>query len=177
MHLRAQLFTKLITTAIAFSYLVQLTFPGYKEALWISGFDYQQGQYWRLITVALVHNNFIHVSLNLYALYVLGASVELYLGRKEYIFILLTSLIFGSLASALFNNPSIKSVGASGIVFGLFGSLILIGARARVSRFGIIGLVITNFALSFFVEGIDWRAHIGGLLGGLIITFVATRNN
>jgi len=176
-RLRGHLFTNLLTTAIAFSYLIQLILPGYKEALWISGLSYQQGEYWRLITAALVHDNLIHLGLNLYTLYVLGTSVELYFGRKKYISIVFTSLISGSLASAFFNNPLTVSVGASGIVFGLIGSLILIGARFGVDKCGIIGFVIANLALGFFLDGIDWRAHVGGLLGGSIVTCVTTRKN
>jgi membrane associated rhomboid family serine protease len=81
---------------------------------------------------------------------------------------LLISLIFGSLASALFNNPYIASVGASGMVFGLFSALALISARVGVEWRGIIGIVLINFALGFVIGGVDWRAHAGGLLGGSI---------
>ncbi|MFM7623690.1 MAG: rhomboid family intramembrane serine protease, partial [Actinomycetota bacterium] len=129
MRLRAQSLTTLLVGLIALSYLIQLLLPGYEEALWISGAEYQQGQYWRLFTVALVHGGFFHLGFNLYALYILGTPVEQFFGRTRYIIILLVSLFFGSLASALFNNPYIASVGASGMVFGLFGALALIGAR------------------------------------------------
>ena len=176
MRLRGQPLTTLLVGTIALSYLVQLLLPGYEEALWISGFDYQQGEYWRLITVALVHGGFFHLGFNLYALQILGTPVEHYFGRNKYILILLTSLIFGSLASALFNNPLIASVGASGMVFGLFGSLALIGARVGVEWRGIIGIVLINFALGFVLGGVDWRAHVGGLLGGTLITLTLNRS-
>lgn len=176
MRLRGQSLTTLLVGAIALSYLVQLFVPGYEEALWISGLDYQQDEYWRLLTVALVHGGFFHLGFNLYALHILGIPVELYFGRNKYILILLTSLIFGSLASALFNNPLIASVGASGMVFGLFGSLALIGARVGVEWRGIIGIVLINFALGFVLGGIDWRAHVGGLLGGTLVTLALNRS-
>jgi hypothetical protein len=79
------------------------------------------------------------------SIYILGTPVELYFGRNKHILIMLTSLIFGSLASALFNNPLITRVGVSGMVIGLFGSLALIGA------------------------------HVGGLLGRTLITLALTR--
>ena len=176
MRLRSQSLTTLLVGAIALSYLAQLLIPGYEEALWISGFDYEQGEYWRLITVALVHGGFFHLGFNLYALHILGTPVELYFGRTRYVLILLTSLIFGSLASAFFNNPLIASVGASGMVFGLFGALALIGSRIGVEWRGIIGIVLINFALGFILGGIDWRAHVGGLLGGTLITLVLNRS-
>ena len=175
MRLRGHSLTILLVGTIALSYLVQLLLSGYEEALWISGFDYQQGEYWRLITVALVHGGFFHLGFNLYALHILGTPVELYFGRNKYILILLTSLIFGSLASAIFNNPLISSVGASGMVFGLFGSLALIGTRVGVEWRGIIGIVLINFAFGFVLGGVDWRAHVGGLAGGSTCSYLISR--
>ncbi|MBM3744150.1 MAG: rhomboid family intramembrane serine protease, partial [Actinobacteria bacterium] len=175
MRLRAQSLTTLLVGLIALSYLIQLLHPGYEEALWISGAEYQQGQYWRLFTVALVHGGFLHLGFNLYALHILGTPVEQFFGRTRYIIILLVSLFFGSLASALFNNPYIASVGASGMVFGLFGALALISARVGVEWRGIIGIVLINFALGFIIGGVDWRAHVGGLLGGTLTTLILNR--
>jgi len=172
MRLRGQSLTTLLVGVIALSYLVQLLVPGYEEALWISGAEYQQGQYWRLFTVALVHGGFFHLGFNLYALHILGTPVEQFFGRTRYIIILLVSLVSGSLASALFNNPYIASVGASGMVFGLFGALALISARVGVEWRGIIGIVLINFALGFIIGGVDWRAHVGGLLGGIFMAGV-----
>jgi len=175
MRLRAQSLTTLLVGLIALSYLIQLLLPGYEETLWISGAEYQQGQYWRLFTVALVHGGFFHLGFNLYALHIIGTPVEQFFGRTRYIIILLVSLFFGSLASALFNNPYIASVGASGMVFGLFGVLALISARVGVEWRGIIGIVLINFALGFIIGGVDWRAHVGGLLGGTITTLILNR--
>ena len=175
MRLRAQSLTTLLVGLIALSYLIQLLLPGYEEALWISGAEYQQGQYWRLFTVALVHGGFFHLGFNLYALHILGTPVEQFFGRTRYIIILLVSLFFGSLASALFNNPYIASVGASGMVFGLFGAVALISARVGVEWRGIIGIVLINFALGFIIGGVDWRAHVGGLLGGTLTTLILNR--
>lgn len=176
MRLRGQSLTTLLVGFIALSYLLQLLFPGYEEALWISGLDFEQGEYWRLFTVALVHGGFFHLGFNLYALHILGTPVELYFGKNKYILILLTSLIFGSLASALFNDPFIASIGASGVVFGLFGSLALVGERVGIEWRSIIAIVVINFALGFVLGGIDWRAHVGGLLGGTLMTLVLNRS-
>lgn len=172
MRLRGQSLTNLLLGVIALSYLVQLLVPGYEEGLWISGIDFQQGEYWRLFTVALLHGGFFHLGFNLYALHLLGTPVELFYGRWRYSLVLLTSLLFGSLASALFNDPYTASVGASGMIFGLFGSLAIIGERAGIEWRGIIAIVGINFALGFILGGVDWRAHVGGLLGGSLITLL-----
>lgn len=174
--MRFRSITSLLVGAIALSYLVQLLVPSYESTLWISGAEFDQGQYWRLVTVALVHGGFFHLGFNLYALHVLGTPVELYFGATKYVVVLLISLIFGSLASALFNDPYTASVGASGMVFGLFGALALIGARVGIEWRGIIGIVLINFALGFVLGGIDWRAHVGGLVGGTIATFLLDRS-
>ena len=65
MRLRAQSLTTLLVGVIALSYLIQLLLPGYEEALWISGAEFDQGKYWRLFTVALVHGGFFHLGFNL----------------------------------------------------------------------------------------------------------------
>ena len=174
--MRFRSITGLLVGAIALSYLVQLLVPSYESALWISGAEFDQGQYWRLVTVALVHGGFFHLGFNLYALHVLGTPVELYFGATKYVVVLLVSLIFGSLASALFNDPYTASVGASGMVFGLFGALALIGARVGIEWRGIIGIVLINFALGFVLGGIDWRAHVGGLIGGTLATVLLDRS-
>lgn len=174
--MRFRSITGLLVGAIALSYLVQLLVPSYESTLWISGAEFDQGQYWRLVTVALVHGGFFHLGFNLYALHVLGTPVELYFGATKYVVVLLVSLIFGSLASALFNDPYTASVGASGMVFGLFGALALIGARVGIEWRGIIGIVLINFALGFVLGGIDWRAHVGGLIGGTLATVLLDRS-
>lgn len=173
--MRFRSITSLLVGAIALSYLVQLLVPSYESTLWISGAEFDQGQYWRLVTVALVHGGFFHLGFNLYALHVLGTPVELYFGATKYVVVLLVSLIFGSLASALFNDPYTASVGASGMVFGLFGALALIGARVGIEWRGIIGIVLINLALGLLVGGVDWRAHIGGLASGATCSLLFTK--
>jgi rhomboid protease GluP len=167
--------TNQLLALIALSYLIQIIFPEYERALWISGIDIQQGEYWRLFTVALVHGGLFHLAFNLYALHLLGNPVESYFGKRKYIVILLISLLAGSLSSALFNNPYSASVGASGMVFGLFGALALIGNRVGIEWRSIIAIIGFNFALGFIIGGIDWRAHLGGLLGGTLITVIFNR--
>ncbi|MDD2489803.1 MAG: rhomboid family intramembrane serine protease, partial [Bacilli bacterium] len=67
------------------------------------------------------------------------------------------------------------SVGASGAIFGLFGSLVYFGYHYRVylgnaiqSR--IIPVILLNLGIGFFLAGIDQFAHIGGLIGGILIS-------
>ena len=72
-------------------------------------------------------------------------------------------------------NDNVFSVGASGAIFGLFGALLVFGYHYRVYlgntlRSQIIPLILFNLALGFLEPGIDNGAHIGGLVGGILIT-------
>ena len=73
----------------------------------------------------------------------------------------------------IFSNA--PSIGASGAIFGLLGSLIYFGYHYRVYlgnyvKTQLIPLVLINLAIGFSFEGIDNFAHIGGLIGGTIMT-------
>jgi membrane associated rhomboid family serine protease len=56
------------------------------------------------------------------------------------------------------------------MIFGLFGSLALIGNRAGVEWRSILAIVGLNFAIGFVLGGVDWRGHLGGLIGGVVVT-------
>ena len=131
------------------------------------------GEYYRIITAAFVHANLIHLVCNMYSLYIIGKQVETYLGRFKFTVIYLISAILGSLMSITF-NPG-YSVGASGAIFGLMGSLVYFGYHYRlylssVIRSQIIPLIVINLAIGFMSSGIDNYAHIGGLIGGYLST-------
>lgn len=131
------------------------------------------GDYYRLITSAFLHSGLLHLIFNNYALYVIGSQLESFLGRVKFLIIYLVSAICGSLMSMLFSNGI--SVGASGAIFGLLGSLLYFGYNYRVYlgtvlKSQIIPLIILNLVIGFVTPGIDNAAHIGGLLGGLGMT-------
>jgi membrane associated rhomboid family serine protease len=137
----------------------------------------QAGEWWRLLTVTLVHANLIHLLFNMYALYIVGPIVEALYGRVLFVTFYLLSAAVASVASYLFfANPS---VGASGAVFGLFGLLLLstwvhkpaLGRQARLLTRQIGLLIVINLAIGFGLVGfgavrVDNAAHIGGLITG-----------
>lgn len=125
-------------------------------------------EWYRIFTVALVHAGLLHLGFNMYALMVLGNPIEAAFGKEKFLLIFFISLLTGSLTSAYFASASSYSVGASGAVFGLFGAMVIVGKRIGAdvrSMYVIIGI---NFAIGFALGGIDWKAHIGGLVGGLV---------
>ena len=122
----------LITVICAF-YLWELVDSGIIGTFALYGIDLLQvtNQWYRLVTVALIHDNSstipIHLAFNMLALHSLGAPIETLLGRSKFLIIFFASLIGGSIASAIFLGYNGYSIGASGAVFGLFGSWIIIG--------------------------------------------------
>jgi rhomboid protease GluP len=67
------------------------------------------------------------------------------------------------------------SAGASGAIFGLFGAILYFGYHYRVFlgnviRSQIIPVILLNFMIGLLLPGIDNAAHIGGLLGGVLIS-------
>lgn len=125
-------------------------------------------EWYRLFTVALVHAGLLHLGFNMYALMVLGNPLEAAFGSTKTLIIFFTSLLTGSLTSAYFASSSSYSVGASGAIFGLFGAMIIVGKRIGAEVRSIYTIIGINFAIGFALGGVDWKAHLGGLIGGLI---------
>ena len=133
----------------------------------------RSGEVYRLFTGTFIHVDLLHFLCNAYALFMIGNMVEGYFGKKKYIIIYLVSALSGSLLSiAMFDG---FSIGASGAIFGLLGSLLYFGYHYRV-YFGnvilgrIIPVIILNLLIGFSLSTIDNFAHIGGLIGGFLIS-------
>lgn len=135
----------------------------------------QIGQVWRLATSIFLHAGIIHLICNMYALYVVGRQLESFLGKFKYSVVFLGSGIIGSLLSCVIHDT--VSVGASGAIFGLLGSLLYFGYHYRlyletVLKTQIIPIIILNLIIGFTLPGIDNFAHIGGLVGGYLLTMM-----
>ncbi len=131
-------------------------------------------QIYRLLTGTFLHGDIFHIFVNMYSLYILGSQMEGFLGRTKFLTVYLFSSVVGSLFSIIFNT--IPSIGASGAIFGLLGSLIYFGYHYRVYlgsviKTQIIPILIIELIIGFMSNGqIDNFAHIGGLVGGVLMT-------
>ena len=165
----------LITVICAF-YLYELVDSGIIGTFALYGIDLLKvtNEWYRLITVALVHDNSstipIHLAFNMLALHSLGTPIETFLGRNKFLIIFFVSLIGGSLTSALFLGYNGYSIGASGAVFGLFGAWAVISRRIGAEVKSTLVIIGLNFVLGFTIGGVDWRAHLGGLITGAVVT-------
>ncbi len=162
--------TTTIITIIAAAYLFNLVFGGLENRFALPNIDYliSKGEWYRLLTVALVHGGIFHLGFNLYALMALGNPIESAFGKSGFLIIFFVSLISGSLLSSYLASPYQNSVGVSGAVFGLFGAFAVVSKRYGLEVKSIAVIVGINFALGFVIGGVDWRAHLGGLIGGSI---------
>ena len=136
----------------------------------------KNGEYYRLLTSMFLHSGLLHLFFNMYALYIIGPQVESFFGKTKYLIIYLLSGISGSLLSVAFNVNTV-SVGASGAIFGLFGALLYFGYNYRgylgnVIKSQILPVVIINLIFGCISTGVDVAGHIGGLIGGIIVSSV-----
>jgi len=137
------------------------------------------GQYWRLFSAMFLHAGLIHIAFNAYALWIFGSMVEQELGHLRLALIFFTTGIFASAASYAFGPYYAVGVGASGAIFGVFGAFVAYNYRRRhlaiaAARLrSALVLVLVNMVIAFSIPAIDWRAHVGGFVAGLVAGFVA----
>ncbi|HET9153992.1 MAG TPA: rhomboid family intramembrane serine protease [Solirubrobacterales bacterium] len=128
-----------------------------------------EGEWYRLITNAFLHEGIIHIGFNMFLLLILGRLLEPALGTPRFLVLYFASLLAGSLG-ALIVDPNALGLGASGAVFGLAGAVFVIargrGLDALASQIGF--LIIFNLIFSFVYPNISIGAHIGGLVGGVV---------
>lgn len=133
------------------------------------------GQYYRLFMAMFLHGGLLHLGLNMYALRTTGEIVESFYGRKKFLIIYFLSGITSSLASYIFSEST--SVGASGAIFGLLGASLVFGYKMK-HKIGkeflrnILSVIVVNILIGITIPNIDNFGHLGGLVGGLIISFI-----
>jgi rhomboid protease GluP len=139
-----------------------------------------QGQYWRLVTCIFIHIGIGHLVLNNYALWIMGQQIEQIYGSSRFVILYLVSGLAGSAASYHFSAGAI-SAGASGAIFGLFGAMGTFAFRYKgevpellrrhiIRR--VVPIIAINLAFGLSVEIVDNAAHVGGLLGGVVIALL-----
>lgn len=127
-------------------------------------------QYYRLITAVFLHENVLHIAMNMYALYLLGPVMERALGWWRYLGLYLVCGLAGSTLAYAAAGLQVESLGASGAIFGLFSGLWLVSRRAGAPTSQITGLIAINLVITFLFPHISWQGHLGGLAAGAVIT-------
>jgi membrane associated rhomboid family serine protease len=70
------------------------------------------------------------------------------------------------------NTPDTWVLGASSGVFGLMAAYFVVLRAVGQNSRGLMGLIAINLAFGFFMPGVSWQAHLGGLLAGGALTAV-----
>lgn len=155
-----------------------------------------KGEYYRLFTAMFLHAGLLHIFFNMYALYLFGSILEPVFGHLRFAIIYLLGGLTGSVLSVLLGDPnpsalaimmfSGASVGASGAVFAIFGAEMvflyrhreLLGERGKAQLRSLLMLLALNLLIGIAstapgtAVNIDNWAHLGGLAGGLILTWL-----
>jgi rhomboid protease GluP len=139
---------------------------------------FQDHEYWRLVTAGFLHGGWLHILMNSWVLYDLGAQVEQVYGTPRFLVLYFVGTVGGFYLSALI-NPLVPSVGSSAGIMGLIGAMIAFGVANRSS----VGRAIRNFYGRWVVYiiafglipgfAVDNWAHIGGLAAGFVIGYAA----
>lgn len=137
-----------------------------------------QGQLWRLVTPILLHGSLPHILSNMYALFIIGPSIERNYGSKRFLALYLLSGMFGNVFSFLFTLA--PSLGASTSIFGLVAAQAVYVYRNRTFFGRAAQPMLMNLGIIIFINmaigllpGIDYFGHLGGLIGGLIFAWIA----
>ena len=136
----------------------------------------EAGEFYRLVTCMFLHIGIIHLACNMYSLYVIGKEVEMLFGKLKFLIIYLLSGVCGSILSLAFSENTV-SAGASGAIFGLLGALLYFGYYYRTYlgatiKSSVMPVIILNLVIGFLNPGIDNAAHIGGLVGGILLSML-----
>lgn len=146
----------------------------------LAGFDkpvFAAGQYWRILTGAVLHGGLIHLIFNCYAFYALGRIIETLSNRAHLAIVFLLAAIGGGVLSFIF-LPAGISVGASGGIIGFLGYLTVYGFKRRkimsddFLKNMIFNIIFIGVVGVFFIPNVDNFAHLGGLLAGAIYGFI-----
>ncbi len=140
----------------------------------------ENNEYYRILTSNYLHMGATHLFFNCFSLYIFGSRLEKYISRVQFFMIYTGAGLMGSLLSLVshlvFENNAI-SVGASGAIYGLIGCIIvcskLTGKEIEDLNAYMMGIFfILGIAFSTISPNVDTSAHLGGFLGGLLLTII-----
>jgi len=131
------------------------------------------GEWWRMLSSVFLHAGLIHLLFNSVILYQIGTLLEVMLDRWFYITLYLTTGIWASASSLLFNY-GVVSIGASGAIFGLYGffaALLTTRLFSKTFKKQFLKSTWIFIGLNLLIGTmgpIDNAAHMGGLISGFV---------
>ena len=141
----------------------------------------EEGEWWRIFTVVLLHASITHILFNMWALWALGPQIERGVGTWPFVSLFLASAGMGGVFAFYLGDLGDVAVGASGAIFGLFGIWLSWALHRRNTMQGrallgqLIFLLLINAAIPFVFRTVSWQAHLGGLIAGFLIGEIWSR--
>ena len=140
--------------------------------------DILHGELYRLVTYMFIHGGLIHLLFNMYALFVLGTLLERYLRSRK--LFLCTYFICGIIAglSPILWLPYevVYSIGSSGAIFGLVGTIVMLPIRRLIlNPWNILALILINIIGLIPGSRIDVIGHVLGFITGVVIGYVISK--
>lgn len=137
-------------------------------------------QPWRFLTTAFLHSGILHLVFNMLALFWVGTALEPALGHWRFASLYGLSAVGGTAAVLIWGiiaplSLAVVTVGASGAIFGLFGAIFVMQKAAGMDTRAVVVLLGINLIYGFIGSDISWQGHLGGLLTGLLVTWVYLR--
>jgi rhomboid protease GluP len=164
--------------------------PSIETLLALGGLDgglVAEGDWWRLLTAALLHGSPVHLLFNALALWMAGHFLETLVGRAWFLALFVIGALGGAGMSLAVNAPDVVSVGASGAIMGLLGAAFVVsfrlakGPRRTGIQVALVQMLVPSLLPMAFGASatgglhIDYGAHLGGVLAGAAAGLAMTR--
>lgn len=139
---------------------------------------------WTLITSMFLHTEFFHIFSNMLVLFFFGRMVYRLMGGWRFLVVYFVGGIAGNLLFLAIGPEISIAYGASGAVYAIAGTLVVLMPKLRIALWGIVPLPLWAFVVIFLGllsippfagPNIAWQAHMGGLAVGLIAGFIFRR--
>jgi membrane associated rhomboid family serine protease len=115
-----------------------------------------------------MHFGILHLLMNMYALWVLGRTLESFLGPLRFLALYLVAGLGGDVAAYLF-QPGALSAGASTALFGMFAALFLVLRKLGLNATAVLPVILINLVFTISVPGISIAGHLGGFVTGALV--------
>ena len=156
-------------------FIFQLIIPGFTDSLILNQQSFFQP--WRFITAIFLHGSLQHIVFNLFALILFGLILEKLIGSKRFLVVFFSTGIIANIISVNFYS---SSLGASGAIMGIIGTLTIIRPGMTVLAFSLpmpMFLAAIIWAVGdvlgiFYPTGTGNIAHLSGLAIGLILGII-----
>jgi len=129
----------------------------------LAGPPVRHGEWWRLLTSALLHGSVLHIAFNLSVVWTLGRGLEGALGSARFALVSLVGAL-GSAACVLTFAYEQYTLGLSGVLLAWAGvALPLLDRQGRRDMWVWLAQVLVISLL----PGVSWAGHLGGFVAGL----------